>query len=87
MRLIAPDGQLLLGVVTAMLGAPFFLWLILRLRSESMSARRLRERLGRAMARARCSASVTATFAAGAVTGIVGPNGAGKTTLLRAALG
>jgi iron complex transport system permease protein len=34
-RLIAPDGQLLLGVVTAMLGAPFFLWLILRLRSDS----------------------------------------------------
>ena len=33
-RLIAPDGQLLLGVVTAMLGAPFFLWLILRMRSE-----------------------------------------------------
>jgi iron complex transport system permease protein len=30
-RLIAPDGQLLLGVVTAMLGAPFFFWLILRL--------------------------------------------------------
>lgn len=34
-RLIAPDGQLLLGVVTAMLGAPFFLWLIIRLRSET----------------------------------------------------
>jgi len=34
-RLIVPDGQLLLGVVTAMLGAPFFLWLIIRLRSES----------------------------------------------------
>ena len=33
-RLIAPDGQLLLGVVTAMLGAPFFLWLIFRLRRE-----------------------------------------------------
>ncbi|MGA7673448.1 MAG: iron ABC transporter permease [Rhizomicrobium sp.] len=33
-RLIAPDGQLLLGVVTAMLGAPFFLWLILRMRGE-----------------------------------------------------
>ena len=32
LRLIAPDGQLLLGVVTALLGAPFFLWLILRLR-------------------------------------------------------
>jgi iron complex transport system permease protein len=32
LRLIAPDGQLLLGVVTAMLGAPFFFWLIFRLR-------------------------------------------------------
>ncbi len=31
-RLIAPDGQLLLGVLTAMLGAPFFIWLILKLR-------------------------------------------------------
>jgi iron complex transport system ATP-binding protein len=30
---------------------------------------------------------VSASLAAGAVTGIVGPNGAGKTTLLRAALG
>jgi iron complex transport system permease protein len=34
LRLIAPDGQLLLGVVTAMLGAPFFLWLILKLRRQ-----------------------------------------------------
>jgi len=34
-RLVAPDGQLLLGVVTAMLGAPFFFVLILRLRSEA----------------------------------------------------
>ena len=34
-RLIAPDGQLLLGVVTAMLGAPFFFWLILHHRSEA----------------------------------------------------
>ena len=33
-RLIAPDGQLLLGVVTAMLGAPFFLWLILKMKRE-----------------------------------------------------
>ena len=33
-RLIAPDGQLLLGVLTAMLGAPFFIWLILKLRHQ-----------------------------------------------------
>ena len=31
LRLIAPDGQLQLGVMTAMLGAPFFLWLILKM--------------------------------------------------------
>lgn len=34
-RLIAPDGQLLLGVVTAILGAPFFLALILRLARDA----------------------------------------------------
>ncbi len=34
-RIVAPDGQLLLGVLTALLGAPFFLMLILRLRSEA----------------------------------------------------
>ncbi len=34
-RLIAPDGQLLVGVMTAMLGAPFFIWLILRMRREA----------------------------------------------------
>jgi iron complex transport system permease protein len=34
LRLVAPDGQLLLGVVTAMLGAPFFLWLIFRMRRQ-----------------------------------------------------
>jgi iron complex transport system permease protein len=34
-RLIAPDGQLLVGVMTAMLGAPFFIWLILRMRRET----------------------------------------------------
>lgn len=34
-RVIAPDGQLLLGVLTAMLGAPFFIWLILSLRRDA----------------------------------------------------
>ncbi len=33
-RVLAPDGQLLLGVLTAMLGAPFFIWLILQMRRE-----------------------------------------------------
>lgn len=34
-RLVSPDEKLLLGVVTAMIGAPFFVWLILKMRSET----------------------------------------------------
>ena len=34
-RLIAPDGQLMVGVMTAMIGAPFFIWLIFRMRRET----------------------------------------------------
>lgn len=33
-RLIAPDRDLKLGVVTAMIGAPFFVWLVLKTRRE-----------------------------------------------------
>jgi iron complex transport system permease protein len=33
-HIFVPDGQLHLGVLTAMLGAPFFFWLILKLRRE-----------------------------------------------------
>jgi iron complex transport system permease protein len=34
LRLVSPLSDLRLGVVTALIGAPFFLWLILRTRSE-----------------------------------------------------
>ena len=34
LRLILPFGDLRLGVVTALLGAPFFLWLVLKTRAE-----------------------------------------------------
>lgn len=34
LRLASPYGDLKLGVVTALVGAPFFLWLVLRTRSE-----------------------------------------------------
>ncbi len=34
LRLVSPYGDLRLGVVTALIGAPFFLWLVLRTRSE-----------------------------------------------------
>jgi iron complex transport system permease protein len=34
LRIVTPGGELRLGVLTALLGAPFFLWLVLRTRSE-----------------------------------------------------
>ncbi len=34
-RLLSPSGQLPLGVLTALLGAPFFIWLIIRIRTDS----------------------------------------------------
>lgn len=36
LRLISPAGDLRLGVVTALIGAPFFLWLVLSTRRELM---------------------------------------------------
>ena len=34
LRLLAPVGDLRLGVLTALIGAPFFLWLVIRTRAE-----------------------------------------------------
>jgi iron complex transport system permease protein len=34
LRIFTPGGELRLGVLTALLGAPFFLWLVLRTRAE-----------------------------------------------------
>ena len=34
LRLISPAGEIRLGVLTALVGAPFFLWLVVRTRRE-----------------------------------------------------
>jgi iron complex transport system permease protein len=34
LRLVSPAGDVKLGVLTALLGAPFFLWLVLATRRE-----------------------------------------------------
>jgi len=34
LRVFAPGGEIRLGVLTALMGAPFFLWLVLKLRAE-----------------------------------------------------
>ena len=36
LRLVTPSGELRLGVVTALMGTPFFLWLVVRTRRELM---------------------------------------------------
>lgn len=35
LRALMPDGRVLLGVVTAMIGAPFFFWLIYKMRGQA----------------------------------------------------
>lgn len=35
LRLLAPEGRILLGVATSLMGAPFFLWLIFRMRGRA----------------------------------------------------
>jgi iron complex transport system permease protein len=35
-RVIAPERDLKLGVLTAIVGAPFFLWLVYRTRSQML---------------------------------------------------
>lgn len=34
LRIVTPGGELRLGVLTALMGAPFFLWLVLKMRAE-----------------------------------------------------
>ena len=34
LRIVTPAGELRLGVVTALLGTPFFLWLVVKSRQE-----------------------------------------------------
>ena len=92
-RLMPPGPELKLGVVTALLGAPFFLQLVIcvatrhgRLRRSTMAlvTDALEVRYGARVRRARRlrSRSTAASFVA-----LVGPNGAGKSSLLKALAG
>ena len=78
-----------LGILTAVLGAPFFLWLLARGRrtgagaDDAASADNLSDRLWRPRGRQRHFARLVP----GEVLCLLGPNGAGKTTLFRTLLG
>ena len=88
MRVIAPERDLKLGVLTAIVGAPFFLWLVYRTRRQTAVTLALRLRSARlARRQAGAQGRVASTSRAGEFVGLIGPNGAGKSTLLRSVLG
>ncbi len=83
-RTVASPAELPIGVVTAFLGAPFFLWLLRRYRDSlgglrcTKPAPSVFSRRGRAIMN-----GVDFSVAPGKIVAIVGPNGAGKSTLLK----
>jgi iron complex transport system permease protein len=82
-RTLQAPAEIPIGVLTAAIGGPFFLF-VLRSRharkGASIRAEHLAVRFGATAALNRVSLDV----AAGEWVGLIGPNGAGKTTLLRA---
>ena len=84
--LIAP-AELPIGIVTATLGAPVFLWILLRRRGLGGCRMLIATGLGVRLGNRAILQDVDFTAHPGAVTAIVGPNGSGKTTLLRALSG
>ena len=92
-------GGIPVGIVTALIGAPFFIWLLRRSRSLRPGRRHERtvraEAAGRARrasrsptrcrtgAVARCCGASTWRSPRGELVALVGTNGSGKTTLLR----
>ena len=93
LRLFAPLSEVRLGVVTALVGAPFFVWLILKTRAgagamtatlpDMLSARGVGVRL----AGRRVLDAVDLSVEPGEIVAVIGANGAGKSTLLRAMAG
>ena len=84
-RLIIPPAELPIGIITAVVGAPVFLWILLR-RAARRGARgsmvELRDVTLSRGRRADSGRRERALSAAASFNVILGPNGAGKSTLL-----
>ena len=93
-RLVPSAIELKVGVVTALIGVPFFLFMIFSERrlpggrdGMSASAARRARNLASASAGARSSTMSASRWRRGELVALVGPNGAGKTTLIKALAG
>ena len=85
-----PPAELPIGIITAVVGAPVFLWILLREQTDRGARASMVELRGRVRF-ARVSALISRrrerAVSAGALNVVLGPNGAGKSTLLRIATG
>ena len=89
-RTIVPPAELPIGIITAFVGAPFFLWILLRGRSHHGALRTNHDQASNLSVRLsgkQVLHGVNIEAAAGQLTAIVGPNGSGKTTSLKAIAG
>ncbi len=92
-RLIPSQGEIKVGVLTALIGAPFFIWLILRHRFDLSETGGMSDKMldvanvSVALGGREVVTDASLALAHGELAVIVGPNGAGKTSLLRAIAG